>query len=358
MFKVCIISCGMITNAAHIPAYRAFPEDFEIVAVCDVNEQTAKDTAERNGIENYYTDAEEMLKKHKPEVVSVCVPNCYHKEYTMLALKHGANVLCEKPLAFTQNDAKEMFDCAEKNGKILMACQSMRFTPDRIAAKKYLNSNEENEIYYGELSRVRRRGIPTWGTFHMKKISMGGAFIDIGVHMLDALVWLMGNVPIKAVTAFTGQNHKDEIGSLENSGALTGVVHSMRKFVPEEMDVEDFSCGLMEFENGALISFKVAWAINLPEEAGITLAGREYGLKLPEGAVYFGEDGQSILETEDSPYNVKFPGHMYIADNLRRVLKGEAEPVITPAETINVSAIIELFYKSAELKRKVTADEI
>ena len=54
MFRVCIISCGMITNAAHIPAYKAFPEDFEIVGVCDINEKAAKDTAERHGIKNYY----------------------------------------------------------------------------------------------------------------------------------------------------------------------------------------------------------------------------------------------------------------------------------------------------------------
>lgn len=358
MFKVCIISCGMITNSAHIPAYRAFPEDFEIVAVCDVNEKAARETAERNGIENYYTNAEIMLEKHKPDIVSVCVPNCYHKEYTMLALEHGANVLCEKPLAFTLRDAMEMFDCAKKNGKTLMACQSMRFTPDRIAAKKYLASLGEDEIYYGELSRVRRRGIPTWGAFHMKKISMGGAFIDIGVHMLDALVWLMGNIPIKSVTAFTGQNHKNEIGSLEGSGALTGEVHSMRAFNPDEMDVEDFSAGVLEFENGAVISFKVAWAINIPEEASITLVSRKSGLKIPECAIYFGEDGQESLKTEACPYNVKFPGHMYIADNLRRVLKGEEKPLIAPEETISVSTIIEMFYKSAELKRRVTANEI
>ena len=358
MFKVCIISCGMITNAAHIPAYKTFPEDFKIVGVCDINEKSARETAERNGIKNYYTDAETMLKEQKPDVVSICVPNCFHKEYTMLALNHGANVLCEKPLAFTKKDAEEMFDCAKKNNRVLMACQSMRFTPDRLAAKKYIEDGGMDEIYYGEFSRVRRRGIPTWGTFHIKKISMGGAFIDIGVHMLDALVWLMGNVPIKAVTAVTGQNHKTEIGSLEGSGALTGEVHNARKFNPDEMDTEDFSCGSLEFENGAVVSFKVAWAINLPEESSITLVSKKSGIKIPDGVIYFDEDGQGTLSTDKCPYDVKFPGHIYIADNLRQVLKGEAEPIITPEETINVSSIIEMFYKSAELKREVTADEI
>lgn len=357
MFKVCIISCGMITNSAHIPAYKAFPEDYEIVGVCDINEAVARDTAARHSIANYYTDAEKMLKELKPDVVSVCVPNCFHKEYTLMALKHGANVLCEKPLAFTKADAEEMFSCAKKNGKLLMACQSLRYTPDRLAAKKYIEDNGMDDIYYGELSRIRRRGIPTWGTFHMKRISCGGAFVDIGVHMLDALVWLMGNPAVKSVNAVTMQNHKNEIGSLEGSGALTGEVHNQRAFNPDEMDVEDFSCGMITFENGAKVSFKVAWAANMPESSDIRLVSRKAGIDLPSGRVYYGENGEDIIKTEACPYDTPFSGHIYIADNLRKVLKGEAEPDIKPEETINVAQILELFYKSAELKREVFADE-
>ena len=118
MFKVCIISCGMIANSAHIPAYRRFAEDFEIVAVADINEKAARETAERHGIPAYYTDAQKMLEEQKPDVVSVCVPNCYHKEYTLMALRAGANVLCEKPLAVSHADAVEMFDEAKRAGKV------------------------------------------------------------------------------------------------------------------------------------------------------------------------------------------------------------------------------------------------
>ncbi|UKI38458.1 MAG: Gfo/Idh/MocA family oxidoreductase [Clostridiales bacterium] len=91
-----------------------------------------------------------MLEKEKPDLVSVCVPNCFHKEYTITALNAKANVLCEKPLAFRLSDAKEMFDTAKRNGKILMACQSMRFTPDRLAAKEYIDENGLGNIYYGD----------------------------------------------------------------------------------------------------------------------------------------------------------------------------------------------------------------
>lgn len=358
MFKVCIISCGMITNSAHIPAYRSFPQDFEITAVSDINGQAAEDTAKRHGIPRYYTDAEEMLKKEKPDVVSVCVPNCFHKEYTLMALNSGANVLCEKPLAFTRSDAEEMFDAAKRNNKLLMACQSMRFTPDRLAAKKFIQEGNLDEIYYGELSRVRRRGIPTWGTFHMKKISCGGALVDIGVHMIDALVWLMGNVEIKSVRGTAKQNHKYEIGSLEKSGALTGNVHNSRHFDPDEMDVEDFASGVMTFKNGAEISFKVAWAANMPESSDIRLVSKKAGIDLPSGKIYSGEDTEDVLKLEACPYDTPFPGHIYLADNLRRVLKGESKPIVTPEETINVASVLELFYKSAETGKEAYLDEI
>ena len=357
-FKVCIISCGMIANAAHIPAYRQFPEDFEIAAVSDLNEQAAKDTAERHGIPRFYKDAEVMLAEQRPDVVSVCVPNAFHKEYTMMALRYGANVLCEKPLAFYHSDAAEMFDYAKAQGKVLMACQSMRFTPDRLAAKRFIEAGGMDEVYYGELARIRRRGIPTWGTFHMKKISGGGAFVDIGVHMLDALVWLMGNPEIASVNGTCMQNHKNELGSLKGSGALTGKVHAKRLFDPAEMDVEDFSAGMLTFRNGAKVSFKVAWAANIPEASDIMLVSKKAGIFLPAGRVLFGEEGESALSMDECPYDTPFSGHMYLTDNLRRVLKGETTPIVTPEETINVSKIIEMFYLSAQLGREVAAEEL
>ena len=149
---------------------------------------------------------------------------------------------------------------------------------------------------------------------------------------------------------------EDELGSLEGSGALLRKVDISRKYNPDEMDVEDFSCGIITFENGARVSFKVAWATNMPESSDLRLIGKKKGIFLPECNVYYGEDGIDTIEKHDILYNSPFAGHFYLADNLRKVLKGEAEPIVNPDETINVSKIIELFYKSAELGCEVSAD--
>ncbi len=357
-FKVCVISCGMIATSAHIPAYKKFSNYYDIVAVCDVNRELAEKTAKEFGIANYYTDAEEMLKAERPDVVSVCVPNLLHKKFTMLALSYGANVLCEKPLAFTYADAKEMFDYAKAQGKKLMACQSLRFLSERLVAYDMVKKNEIGDIYYAELSRIRRRGIPTWGKFHLKSFSGGGAFTDIGVHGIDSLVWLMGNPKCLSVKATMSKVHADEFGTDKSSGALKGNVNTSG-FNPDEMDVESFSSGYVSFENGSALSFKVSWSANLREENNIVLAGKKCGVDIENGKIYSG--AENITDTSVTPNGFKdepFFGHFCLIENFAKALENEEEMFVKPEETLNVTAIIEAAYLSAEKGREVNISEV
>ena len=96
-YKVAIIGNGMICNAAHIPAYQAMGDKVRIVAVADIREEAARETAERHGIPKYYVDPYKMLEEEKPDIISVCTPNAYHKEYTLAGFRAGCHVVCEKP---------------------------------------------------------------------------------------------------------------------------------------------------------------------------------------------------------------------------------------------------------------------
>ncbi len=363
--KAAVIGCGMIANFAHIPAYKHLA-DCEIVGVCDVNEASAKDTAFRHGIPYYTSDAAKLLADTEPDIVSVCVPNMFHYGYVKLALDAGANVICEKPLAVTYREAKELFGLAESKGLLLCACQSMRFTPDRLEAKRIIESGALGDIYYGEFSRIRRRGIPKWGAFHIEKISGGGAFLDIGVHMLDAVVWLMGNTEVRSVagTKCAKIAKCDTLdASLKDSGALTGTVYSERVYSDDEFDVEDFASGSISFKNGARINFKTAWAVNLPDETSIVLAGDRCGVKLPDFTFYGGFAGNaadiSPKINDVNPYpKEEFSGHFRLFDNIADALSGKAELAVKPEETLAVSAIIDMFYRSAKEGREVFADEL
>ncbi|MBQ4120269.1 MAG: Gfo/Idh/MocA family oxidoreductase [Clostridia bacterium] len=356
MFKVCIIGSGMIAKSAHIPAYKTYSDYFSIVGIFDVNKQAAEEVALEFGIENVYTDAETMLKEQKPDLVSVCAPNMFHKAYTLLALNYGANVLCEKPLAFTYADAKEMFDLANEKGKTLMACQSLRFLPERLAVYEQVKNGNVGEVYYAELSRIRRRGIPTWGKFHLKEFSGGGALVDIGVHGIDSAIWLMGNPKPVSATASMNKVHANELGSAKSSGALKDNV-TANTFNPDLMDVESFSSGTVKFENGAVLSFKVAWAANLKEENNIILAGQNCGIDMENANIYLGTDETKDLTVVPNGFNDEaFYGHFCLVKNMADVLKGADEPFVKPEETLNVTAILEAAYKSAEKGTEVKID--
>ncbi len=356
--KAAVISCGMIAKSAHIKAYQYFDELYDLVAVCDVIEAAAKTTAEEFGIPHFYTDAEEMLKREKPDVVSVCTPNMLHKKYTMLALEYGANVLCEKPLAFRRADAIEMFALAKEKGKYLMACQSWRFMPERLAAREMVEKNAVGNIYHAEISRLRRRGIPTWGKFHLKEHSGGGAFLDIGVHVLDSMLWLIDNPEPVSVTMTSQQVHVAELGDLKGSGALSGNVNVM-SYDAKEINVETFASGNIRFANGTNVNFKTAWATNHKEENNIVLYGEGAGIDIEAGEVYIGnEPVQKLIKDANRFPEQAFYGHFYLIENMAKTINGEESLFVKPEETINLSAIMEAAYRSAELGRTVEIKEL
>ena len=176
--------------------------------------------------------------------------------------------------------------------------------------------------------------------------------------MIDAVVWLMGCPAIKSVSAVMGQNHKYELGDAVASGMLTGKVSNAASFDPEEMDVEDFASGCIKLENGGSITFKTAWAANLPECTEIRISGTKAGICLPEGKVYTGSNTEVCLDAEDMEYAHPFAGHFYIIDSLREALSGKKPPLVCEQETLTVAAILEMCYLSAKEGREVTFCEI
>ena len=357
MKKVCIIGCGMVARAAHIPAYKYYQDEYEIVAVCDAFEEAAKSTAEEFEISSYYSNAEQMLKEQKPDVVSICVPNLLHKENIMLALQYGSNVICEKPLALNYQDAVEMFEFAKKQGVALMACQTLRFMPERKAAYKLVKNGEVGKVYSCEFSRVRSRGIPNWGKFHIKKYNGGGSFLDMGSHSIDSALWLIGNPTPVSVTAAMHTVHPDEIVDPKRAGAFMGGV-SNKDFHPEDMDVESFASGSVTFDNGTVMLFKATWAANLKDENSISVAGEKLGFNTEKREIYRGGETYpmevELCEFDKHP----FFGHFQIVGNFARYLNGEEELIVKPEETINATAIMEAGYISASEGRTVFVSEL
>lgn len=361
-----VIGAGMIANKAHIPAYKSLFEQVSMEAVFDVSQAAANLTAKAHDIPFWYTDAERMIREIKPDLVSVCTPNVSHAAFVRLALENGCNVLCEKPLAMTWKETQALYDLAKSKGRLLMACQTLRCGEEYLAAKEMADTGMLGDIYFAEFAAIRRRGIPKWGVFHRKEANGGGALCDLGVHLIDALVWLMGSPAFTAVSGYTAahiaQHESNVITSIVESGAPAGVTRAL-SYRPEEFEVEEFAAGTLHFEGGINVNFKTSWALNLPPQFNLSIAGTKAGLTLPDLKFYtvMGRYQTDVIPRvfKEGPHvKEPFAGHFTLIKNAAEHLQTGSPILVTPEQTLTVAAIIDAFYLSAEKKREVQVSEI
>ena len=240
-----------------------------------------------------------------------------------------------------------MFDAASKAGKILMAAQHLRFLPGTRAIKRVIDGGSLGEIYHVEATAMRRLGIPTWGAFHQKSASFGGALLDIGVHILDQAVWLMGNPKPVRVSAVT----QKRFGSRPEIAAIF-----RNAWDPAKFDVDDFAVAFVRFENGADLVLRASWAAHIEKDHhGIALLGTEGGATTEPPALYHMRDG--VLA--DEQYNTLRPRNTYEAQMqaFLAAVRGQREPDVKPEETMNVQRILNAAYRSAEAGREVEVEE-
>lgn len=192
--RAAIIGAGFIADF-HADGYKAAGVD--PAAVCDPDESRARLLADRYGCKAY-TDAESMLTQEKPELVSVCVPTFLHEACVLTALRHGAHVLCEKPMALTMESCRRMQAAAEASGRLLMTAQVLRWWPEYQAiAQEIRRMGRPSFIATQRLQHASRT---TWLADPQKG---GGALFDLFVHDLDFVCSLLGCDP--EVTAAWGR---------------------------------------------------------------------------------------------------------------------------------------------------------
>jgi len=368
-YKVGIIGTGMIANAAHIPALNNLRKKkiAEIVAVADVNSESAKRTAERHGIKEYYSDPQKMLDEKELDIVVICTPNYYHKQWTIAALRSGANVVCEKPLTIRYKDSIELFEEAKKCGRNLYPVQSIRWRNDIEHSYKIIQSGEIGATYYSDISYIRRYGIPMWGMYHMKEYNVGGAFCDVGVHFLDAFLWMAGNPEVESVSgnAFTKLAVKGEkiLVDIAEGGAYSGLFNPV-KYDYKKFNVEEFAVGSIRFKGDIFVNFKFAWAVFLPTSGlEMSVIGDKGGFIINKNTLIKninGYQGEIVLNTYDNRAyrGIEFARHWYMWEHLIKVMEGQEERRVKPEETLNLITALECFYRSAEEHREVSASEI
>jgi len=283
-----IIGAGMIGNI-HIQAFGALTEEVEVAAVADVFVPLAEQRAAEHRIAVVHATPQALLEDKTIEAVVIGVPNKYHAELVIEALKQGKHVLIEKPMAINELEAKAIVEAAEHSGKIVMVSHQMRWTPMARAIKAQIDSGAVGKIYYAKTGLFRKKGIPGWGTwFTRMEEAGGGPLIDVGVHMLDLTLYLMGNP--KPVSVF-GSTYAEFGPKREGIGAWG------KPNWDGYYDVEDLATALIKLDNGATLSLEVSWAAHaagITDDPFVHLMGNEGGLSIT------GKTGKKVLHENDA----------------------------------------------------------
>ena len=251
--KIGIIGTGGIATSAHIPNY--VKAGMDVIAVMNRTRANGERVARQFGIPNVYETVEEMLSRENLDAVSICTPNALHKEQVLLALEAGCHVLCEKPPSISENEAIEMLEAAKRAGKTLHYGFHYRHRADTVLLKRMIDAGELGDIYAATASALRRRGIPGWGVFTNKELQGGGALLDIGVHMLDLALHLMGYPKPREVVGHVGQY----LGNRPGVGLLG-------EWDASSLTVEDTARAMVTFENGASLLLDVSYMANIEEK--------------------------------------------------------------------------------------------
>ncbi len=335
-----IIGTGSIANLTHIPGYKGMPEKARLVAVADVIGDVAEKVAKDHKIPMAFDDYHQLLELEEVQAVSICTPPFAHRDATIAALEAGKHVLCEKPMAISAAEAQEMVNAAERTGQILAIGFQSRFSDEARALKRLIESGELGDIYYGRAVYNRRRGIPSWGMFYSREQNGGGPLIDVGVHVLDLALWLMGYPkPVSVVgSAYRKFGNRDDV---------------FNRFGPwnhKDYDVEDFAVAMIRLDNGATLNLECSWALNIGEDSqSMVLCGDEGGAELHPLKV-FKDDGHMLIDWEpkglaDTNY---IEMHANSVANFIDAVRGDAETIVKPEQGLYVAQIVDAIYRSGE----------
>ena len=338
--RIGMIGAGGISGI-HCQGWKRL-EDCELLAIADVRKDAAVKRAEEFHIGTVEADGKRLLARKDIDVVDIVVPNRFHKDYAVAALRAGKHVLCEKPLALTAREVDAMIAAAAKSRRKLMCAQHERFQPKSLALKQYITRHPLGEIYYARAWYNRRRLLPCTPGFMYKSNSGGGCCIDIGVHVLDLALHLMDNFqPVSvsgvAVTKLARQPDSwSEWGRIDRKG----------------IDVEDFAAGMVRFANGAALSLECSFMLNQgPKTDGrVDLFGTAAGAKWPE-CEYYCHTSRDYVDTKIDVRD-GLGGHAAEIEAFAEAVMADAPVPVAPEQSRAVIAILEALYRSQRTGRE------
>ena len=347
--KVGLVGVGGISRT-HMPGWAA-SEEAEVVAGSDISSQALEQWGALNNVKRLTTNADELFSDPDIDIIDLCVPNMYHAPLAIAALEAGKHVICEKPLAPTPEDIKQMIAARDKSGKLLMTAQHFRFAGVSQAMKAEIDTGTLGDVYHARGWMLRRNGMVPTATFIEKRHSGGGPCIDIGVHILDLTLWLMGNprpVTVSGVADARLAHHPGAFATWHEGP------------IPSTFDVEDYAVAFVRFETGATLVLEVSWLLHHDirgEDMQAWLYGDEGGCHWPSAQFLDTNyttrqfNNRTLQLTQDKME----PHALECVEFAKAIAAGAPSPV--PAEhSLQVLAILDGIYRSQAEGREVSIE--
>lgn len=205
--NLCLIGAGR-AGMIHARNFISKVPYAKMASVCDPSEEACRAAVLELGIESYFTDYREALKNECIDAVVVVTPTAYHRDIVVAAARAGKHILCEKPMAMTPEECREMIDAAEKNRVKLQVGFMRRFDASFMRAKEILESGEIGALVMVK-SLTRGPSIPKPWMYDIHKSN--GPLAEVNSHDIDTVRWLSGS-EFKTVFALAGNYRCGEAG--------------------------------------------------------------------------------------------------------------------------------------------------
>src|SRR5947207_12418237 len=215
--RYAVVGLGHIAQTAVLPAFK-HAKNSELAALVTGHPEKDRELSDRYSVRAYtYDDLEDAFEKEQVDAVYIATPNILHREHTERAARAGVHVLCEKPMATTQDDCEAMMRAAAQNDVKLMIAYRLHFNEANLHAVRVAQSGDLGEPrYFGSLFGLQVKE----GNIRTRKELGGGTLFDIGVYCINAARYLFRDEPIEVVglTANNGEKRFAEIEEI--SGAI------------------------------------------------------------------------------------------------------------------------------------------
>lgn len=258
-----------------------------LTALCSRDAQKLTEKANQLGVPKRFTSYDEMLLDGELDAVVIVTPTKLHAQMSIAALTAGKHVLCEKPPALCAEEAKRMLECAQKQGKQLLYGLLFRFSPKHQVANEFLQAGHCGEIYYARAGILRRSGSPG-GWFTNKEMAGGGPLMDVGPHIIDLAMHLMGDLTPQTVFARTFKKTENLENVKEHS-----CYKSFGTAELYENNTEDFALVVINFTNGACLAVETSFSAHIKEDSFyLSLLGTKGGMSVdPDLEIYSTSNG-------------------------------------------------------------------